>query len=69
MTQSDTEERPSKLQRLADFVGLLFRAMGSEMGQSSEEVIREERSKRRAHETHGKDQKSNEPANHANGRE
>lgn len=43
MTQSDTEERPSRLQRLANFAGLIFRAMGSEMGQSSEEVIREER--------------------------
>jgi hypothetical protein len=43
MTQSDSEERPSRLQRLANFAGLIFRAMGSEMGQSSEEVIREER--------------------------
>ncbi|MEF8888607.1 MAG: hypothetical protein V5A14_01025 [Desulfohalobiaceae bacterium] len=69
MTQSDAEKRPSRLQRLANFAGLIFRAMGSEMGQPSEEVIREERSKRRAHETHGKEQKSNEPANHANGQE
>ncbi|MEF8823863.1 MAG: hypothetical protein V5B78_08740 [Desulfohalobiaceae bacterium] len=43
MTQSDAEKRPSRLQRLANFAGLIFRAMGSEMGQSSEEVIREER--------------------------
>jgi len=43
MTQSDSEKRSSRLQRLADFAGLIFRAMGSEMGQSSEEVIREER--------------------------
>jgi len=43
MTQSDSEEHPSRLQRLANFAGLIFRAMGSEMGQPSEEVIREER--------------------------
>jgi hypothetical protein len=43
MSHTDSEERPSRLQRLADFAGLVFRAMGSEMGQSSEEVIREER--------------------------
>jgi len=43
MSRQDSDKPQSLLQRLADFAGLIFRAMGSEMGCSSEEVIREER--------------------------
>ena len=47
MDQSNPERPRSWLQRLADIAGLIFRAMGSEMGMSSQEVMREERREKR----------------------
>jgi hypothetical protein len=47
MAASNPDKAPSRLQRLADIAGLIFRAMGSEMGQPSEEVIREEQREKR----------------------
>lgn len=47
MAASNPERPHSRLRRLADIAGLIFRAMGSEMGMSSQEVIREERREKR----------------------